>query len=329
MPIDNATSIFNQYFFRMNIFTNPDESRLRAGWRLGVQFFLMFLIGFGLMWGISRFLTFSGQWFPTACIAAGAILSTLLAAKEMDRRSRNDFGLKLNPKGLRECGFTFVLAGATMGIIFLIEYSAGWISLTGFGWTQFNNDPYVLMLGSYFLFMVMVGFYEELVFRGYQIVNLSEGFNGPGVSRRGAVIRAVALSSFIFGAMHATNPNAGWISTLNVALAGAMLAFPFVITGRLWGSVGLHIGWNFFQGGIFGFPVSGLPGRASVLQIKQQGPELMTGGGFGPEAGLLGILGYIIIVAGLLWYFRRSDQAVAVHSRLGIYHPVLPGEPYK
>jgi membrane protease YdiL (CAAX protease family) len=308
----------------MKIFTNPEERRLRAGWRLGAQFFLMYLIALGLIWGISRFISFSGHWIPTTAFAAGAVISIILAAKGMDRRSRSDFGLEINASGVRECGFTFMLAGTAMGIIFLIEYSAGWVSFIGFGWMQLNNEPYVLMLGSYFLFMVLVGFYEELIFRGYQIVNLSEGFNGSDLSRGRAVIGAVVLSSVIFGLMHAMNPNAGWISTSNVALAGLMLAFPFVITGRLWGSIGLHIGWNFFQGGVFGFSVSGLPGRASVLQIKQQGPELLTGGGFGPEAGLLGILGYVIIIAGLLWYYRRTDQAVAVHSRMGAYHPVKP-----
>jgi hypothetical protein len=130
---------------------------------------------------------------------------------------------------------------------------------------------------------------------------------------------AVLLSSIVFGVMHALNPNAGILSTLNITLAGAMLAFPFVITGRLALSIGLHIGWNFFQGGIFGFPVSGVRARNSLAQIDQAGPAWLTGGSFGPEAGLLGLAGLTIIIGGLVWYLKFIDESLDIRKELAAY----------
>lgn len=303
----------------MNIFFNTDENRLRAGWRIASQLFLMFLIGLGLIWMVSRFYTVSGQTLPVAGLALGAVISVALAVRGMDLRPFTDLGITPSSISYREGFFGFLLAGLVMASIFVTEYTAGWINVVDFGWQQVGTGSYLLSFIAYFAWMLMVGFYEELVFRGYQIVNLAEGFNLPDISRQQAVIGSVALSSFIFGILHATNPSASWISSLNVMLAGAMLALPFVITGRLALSIGLHAGWNFFQGGVFGFPVSGVPTRAALLQVHQQGPEMITGGGFGPEAGLLGVLGFVMIAGALLIYFKKTDQPITIHSRFGVY----------
>lgn len=303
----------------MNIFFNHEETRARAGWRVGVQFFFMYLIGICFVVFANFFITDAGFVLTTSAITIGAVVSIWLAAKGLDNRPWQHFGVLFEWKTLTQCALGFILAGIAIGIIFLIEYAAGWITFTGFGWQQINTSSYFWSFSGYFLLMILVGFHEELVFRGYQIVNISEGLNMPAVTREKAVWGAVILSSVIFGIGHVFNPNAGWLSTINIVFAGIVLAFPFIITGRLSLSIGLHIGWNFFQGGIFGFSVSGTTGRASLIQIQQNGPDILTGGAFGPEAGLLGILGLILIIGGLLWYFKRINQPVTTHKRLGIY----------
>lgn len=306
----------------MNIFINPEEERFRAGWRIAAQFFLMMLIAFLLVPAFSLFIPDGIYPLAPFALAIGAVISTVLAAKGLDYRSWSAYGVIFDCDTPRTLAFGFLLGGAAMGIIFLVEYLCGWLTVTGYGW-QSGQGSYTWSFAGYFFFMMIVGFWEELVFRGYQIVNASEGFNLPDTSRRNAVIGAVTLSSLAFALGHALNPNAGILSTLNIIVAGVMLAFPFIITGRLEWSVGLHIGWNFFQGGVFGFPVSGLPGHASILQITQQGPHAITGGAFGPEAGVAGLLAMILIIGILIVYFNQSAKNLSIYSTLGIYEKGL------
>jgi hypothetical protein len=82
------------------------------------------------------------------------------------------------------------------------------------------------------------------------------------------------------------------------------------VTGRLSTAIGAHIAWNFVQGAVFGFPVSGDKEGASLIGIAQAGPELLTGGAFGPEAGLLGAVASAAGIAFMLaWrrWRRRYD----------------------
>ncbi len=81
-------------------------------------------------------------------------------------------------------------------------------------------------------------------------------------------------SSIALGVLHVFNPNASLISTLYLVLAGLFLGLGLVMTGSLAIPIGLHITWNFFQGNVFGFPVSGndYPG-ATIFSIEQGGPD--------------------------------------------------------
>jgi membrane protease YdiL (CAAX protease family) len=128
------------------------------------------------------------------------------------------------------------------------------------------------------------------------------------------------LSSAFFGYLHASNPNATLLSTVNVAVAGLMLGAGYVLTGELAIPIGLHVTWNFFQGAVFGFPVSGLKvGGATFLSLDQGGPDLWTGGRFGPEGGLLAP---VAMVAGVfliaLWVRLRR-------GRVGVHTPIAEG----
>jgi len=82
------------------------------------------------------------------------------------------------------------------------------------------------------------------------------------------------------------------------------LVYGYIRTKQLWLSIGLHIGWNFFEGVVFGFPVSGLDIYA-LTRIKVQGPEIWTGGAFGPEAGLI-VLPSLLLGAGLIYLYTRG-----------------------
>ena len=141
---------------------------------------------------------------------------------------------------------------------------------------------------------VVIGFQEELLFRGYILQTIQSGSNKYW---------AMLGSSLIFAGMHALNPGFSWMGFLGIFCAGLLLAFAYLCTGKLWLSIGLHIGWNFFEGVVFGFPTSGVVINA-LLRIHVTGPLLWTGGAFGPEAGLI-ILPALAIGAGMVWVYTR------------------------
>ncbi|MFB6101736.1 MAG: lysostaphin resistance A-like protein [Haloplanus sp.] len=246
-------------------------------------------------------------------LAGGTVtLAILIAGRYVDRRRLRDFGFRLDRDWWLDCGFGLALGAGLMTLLFLVELALGWVRVTG--WFSPGSSFPVRFLGLVAAFLV-VGIYEELLARGYLLTNAAEGLVG-WVGERGAVAGGVALSSLVFGLAHANNPNATLPSTVAIVLAGGMLATGYVLTGELAIPIGLHTTWNLFQGGVYGFPVSGLGVGASVVVAEQSGPRLLTGGAFGPEAGLLGVgamgLGTVAIAVWVRWRTGRLALAPAV-----------------
>lgn len=132
------------------------------------------------------------------------------------------------------------------------------------------------------LFFLIVAFFEEFLFRGV-IFRIVEEMTGTWI--------AVAISAALFGALHAGNPGATVYSTLAIAIeAGVLLALAFALTRSLWFAIGIHWAWNFFEGPVFGTQVSGGAGQRPLLLATIHGPAWLTGGNFGPEAGVLPIV---------------------------------------
>lgn len=302
-----------------NPFYNSEEHRVRSGWRLVLQLFFILAAGMLLMLPLSLAGWTDGagafSLLTTLATALAALAGTWAAGRLLDRREFAAFGHEAVPAQYRELGLGLLAGLAAMALIFTIEYAAGWITVTGYGWERPFTGSWAAAFLGFFVVMLLVGYYEELVFRGYQILNLSEGLRGGALGSAVAVGLAVAVSSTVFGVLHAWNDNATVISTFNIVLAGAVLAAPYVVTGRLGWSVGLHISWNFCQAGIFGFPVSGTPFRGSLLQIRQGGSDLVTGGAFGPEAGLMGILGLLVVLALFYLWQRRSGAKMSLAAK--------------
>jgi uncharacterized protein len=303
---------------------------VRALWRLVAQYiaFRVLVTGLFAVLAVALSLAVSGGQSvmassPAIPLAsgiaglAGAMLSVWLAGRFLDKRAFSDFGFHLGAGWWLDLLFGIFLGGLLMSIIFSVELGLGWVGVVG-AFETFGTG--VSFLPSMLLPVVMylcVGIYEETVFRGYQLKNGAEGLNYPALGPRGAVLVAWVLSSVFFGLLHANNPNASLISTLNIVLAGLMLGFGYVLSGELAIPIGLHIAWNFFQGAVYGFPVSGFgPFGATFVATRPEGPDLWTGGPFGPEAGLLAppamLLGLLLIA---LWTRLRTGK-ISLHSPL-------------
>jgi membrane protease YdiL (CAAX protease family) len=263
--------------------------------------------------------TFGGAVAATAVAVVGVALTggtvtlaVLIAGRYVDRRRLDDLGLRFDRDWWLDCGFGLALGAGLMTLLFLVTLAAGWVRITG---TVRPRSGFGVRFAGLVAIFVVVGVYEELLLRGYLLTNAAEGLVGR-LGPRGAVAGATALSSLVFGLAHANNPNATTLSTLAIVVAGVMLAAGYVLTGELAIPIGVHVSWNLFQGGVFGFPVSGLGVGATVVAVEETGPDVVTGGAFGPEAGALGLgamaVGTATIAAWVRWRTGalRLDPAV-------------------
>src|SRR5699024_10007700 len=169
-----------------------------------------------------------------------------------------------------------------IAVIFAIEWQLGWVTIAGWGWTSSIDYSFPVALLSSFSAMLLVGFYEELLSRGYQILNLTEGLSYPQMDARGAAAIATLATSMLFGFMHAFNPYVSSVAIFTIIIAGIVLAGPCLLTGSLGLSVGLNLSCNLVHGSVFGYPVSGTMPDAPIIRSAQQGPYFWTGGNFGP-----------------------------------------------
>lgn len=234
----------------------------------------------------------------------GILAATWLAARWVDKRPISSLGAYGGPLWWRETGMGLATGFVLMASVFAYQYLAGWTTVTGFGWMRIGTTSFAWALLGYAWQMLLVGYYEELMSRAYQLTNLAEGLGRWW---------AVGLSAAVFAGLHASNPGVNWMAVAGVFLAGILLGLPYVLTGRLGFSFGLHVSWNFVQGAVFGYPVSGIHFRTSILQTETGGPEWLTGGAFGPEAGLIGHLVLLVAIIGVLKTKWAPHEALAGH----------------
>ena len=246
-------------------------------------------------------------------------LSVWLAGRFFDRRPFSDFGFRITSDWWKDFWFGIGLGGILITAIFFLELAAGWVRPVRFLVTNIPNLSFLPAILIPLIIFIMVGFYEELLSRGYQLTNLAEGLTGKYIKPETAILLACLISSAFFGLFHAFNPNATLFSTLNICLAGIFLATGFLLTGELAIPIGLHISWNFFQGNVFGFPVSGADFRsATLIQIQQSGPPWLTGGAFGPEGGFLGILSNLLGILLIIFWVKERTGHVRLHKAISL-----------
>ncbi|WP_313692911.1 CPBP family intramembrane glutamic endopeptidase [Halorarum halobium] len=285
------------------LFWIPDERRPTAPLRLFAALVVV-AVAAVLTSLLLVFLPLSGvaaTVVTSLAIPVAVTLAVLVAARFVDRRRLADLGLRRERGWLADLGFGLALGVALQALVAGVGLAAGWYRLSGV-----LVGPPVGLLTTLALFLG-VGVYEELLLRGYLLTNLGEWFSRHAGPLRAAGLALVA-SSGVFGAAHLTNPGATLVSTLGITFAGLFLGLGYLLTGRLSLPVGVHISWNYAQGSLFGFPVSGLSVPASVLALEPTGPEAVTGGSFGPEAGLLGMAALCVGIAATTWWARWRGE---------------------
>ena len=298
---------------------NRGEQRLRAPVRLILAAVMLYLLNL-LFSSVGRWLGLEtgayglGHYIRTFfSVTLGVTLASIL----LDRQRPAWFG----HSALLDIGVGILIGGLAMTLLFLLALAVGWVRIqtTLFNRTFTIETAYRLLVPL--LIFICVGFYEELLMRGYLLPNLAQGINLFKLGPLRALVIAWLLTSIGFGLAHARNPNASVLSTVLITAAGLMLGLGPILTGKLGLAVGLHIAWNWFQGSVFGFAVSGTQvGPESLVTIRLSGLVLWTGGAFGPEAGLLGAVAIIAATGLILGWVRWRYGRPAWHLELTRRH---------
>jgi len=164
------------------------------------------------------------------------------------------------------------------------------LNLTSIDLTYFSIYDQIF----YFFLFIVVSLNEEIAIRGYILHNLCQSFNK---------YIALIISSFVFMGMHLGNPNIGMLPLANLFLAGIFLGVYRIHKNNLWFPIGAHLMWNYLQGPIYGFEVSGNKIN-SLFEQKLKGHEVLTGGNFGYEGSIILTVFLIISIYSMDKRFR-------------------------
>lgn len=183
----------------------------------------------------------------------------------------------------------------------LLTAVTGVLALAGsyqlLGWAEIPaGSSRAALFGRMVILFFAVAIFEEVSVRGILFRQLEQAIG---------TWLAIVASALFFGFGHRGNPGATWVSSVAIAIeAGGLLAAAYVATRSLWLPIGLHWAWNLFEGPVWGSPVSGV-GLPVLANARFPGPRLMTGGSFGPEAGLPAM----VLGAGLgVWFLVLAVQ---------------------
>lgn len=308
-------------------FWSASERRLRAAWRIAgfvaISAVLLVLLALVPLDLGGRLATPLAEKAALYIAIAGA---TLLATRLLDRKPLRVLGVRMTRAWWGDLGFGAVLGAAIIAIVFAVELALGWITV---GWAAPRGAWSLLrsVLPPLAL-AVLVGVTEETAYRGYLQRNMAAGLGPRRFGPRTTIVIAWFATSALFGLMHAFQPGTTLVSTLNIVLAGIWLGLAYVATGSLAISIGAHITWNFVQGYVFGFAVSGnLDFATGPVTVAQHGPTLVTGGAFGPEGGLLGLLAFGACTAIVALWIRARHGRLGISTAMLAEGPADDGEP--
>jgi membrane protease YdiL (CAAX protease family) len=275
----------------------------KQGWIRAILYFIAYLLISLLASTVAAFLWVARQpgvttvevmndpdFLRTALLIASvlAIAAALLFRRLIDRQSILSMGFQW--KGYeRQAGIGLALAPALLGIGSLLLFFTGHIWWTD---TDFNASAFFGGLGLFALTAVE----EEVVFRGYILNNLLGSFNKWV---------ALAITTVIFTLVHMGNMHINALATFNLFLGGALLGINYIYTRNLWFSILFHFGWNFCQGSVLGYEVSGL-GVQSLWPMDRNGADWLSGGQFGFEGSVMATV-VLLLGCGVVWLMVRAD----------------------
>ena len=260
---------------------------IKQGWLRAALFVLVFFAG-AISIGLFFEKSTASSLLP---ILVSTVFSVALAAlfrRIVDRRSVMSMGFQW--RGFQHHGWIgFCLGIALLGLGTLVLFATQHLYWSN---VQLHADDLFIA----FVLMMLVALGEEIVFRGYILRNLLRSMNKWV---------ALVVSAFIFAVAHAGNPGITSLAAVNILLGGLLLGLNYIYTRNLWFALLFHLSWNFFQGPVLGYEVSGLAIQ-SVLAPELKGPAYLTGAEFGFEGSMLATIVLAIAVLVMVLVYERK-----------------------
>ncbi|HWR61149.1 MAG TPA: M1 family aminopeptidase [Clostridia bacterium] len=204
-----------------------------------------------------------------------AIIVTLLYLR-LDGRSFGETGCSFHTGWYRTLARGAAEGAVAILPVFGLLLVSGLAEIRGLNAAVYGPVTMKLVEG-FLMYLFSVAFTEELLTRGYIYHYLKSRFTVTG---------AVLATSAIFALMHVFNPGVTPLALFNIFLAGIVLNLLVLRDRKLWSAVGFHFSWNYIMGTIFASPVSGGV-QDGIIKLSLAGDELLTGGAFGIEGGVI------------------------------------------
>jgi membrane protease YdiL (CAAX protease family) len=271
----------------MTVFINPDTHILRGGWRLAIFLALVVVPQFASFIYSETPQIVQGNEVPVSASTiifyfvaiTWALFISWICLHFVDQLDLSSLGFFPHRGCSRDIVFGFGLSFMMISLVVLIQSLAGGTTINIARAPALEASYEVL--GALLLFGLAASF-EEILFRGYPLQTLLRSL--PSAA-------AVVIAALLFAIAHSNNPSPTMLSTVNTFFAGIWLGVAYLKTRSLWFPSGLHIGWNWTMGALYGLPVSGLhvPARP-LLSAESAEPIWLTGGVYGPEGGVAATL---------------------------------------
>lgn len=202
---------------------------------------------------------------------------------------------------LKYLGWGIMFSLVQMGVIALVYQVSG---IGSFELNELSLEPILFILGL-FPFWLLQGGTEEVATRGWLLTRIAARTNLP---------LAIAISSSLFGILHMGNAGVTFLSVLNIILDGVLAGLLFIYTDSIWLVVAQHGTWNYVQGNLLGFQVSGTGADASIFSFTMgSGPDWLTGGTFGAEGSIITTL---VLLLSLVIVYRLGERKERVDNEL-------------
>jgi len=225
-------------------------------------------------------------------LTIGILLGTLTFRYFVDDQGYQSLGLGFANFGT-DMIRGIIWAVGILSVAFLGVWAMGSVSIL-------DTQELGISLLGYLSFFLLVAIVEEVVFRGYLLQMVTDHLN---------YIVGIAISAIGFAIVHLGNDHFTWIAFCNLTLGGVLMSLLYLKYHRLYVPIGFHWLWNYFQGNVLGFGVSGND-VLGVLQIEVGEPEWLSGGYFGLEGSLVTCVLLLLSSLYLFTQLRESEQSI-------------------